>query len=200
MTRADRRTLVRQLRDEGLSQRKIAGRLKVSKDTVRRDLDEIERQDADADAPGDAPPAAPDDPLAPQVSVGDSPVSAPPVAPVAAPPAEPARAGEPGGASPMAHDAPPADLPRRVSAQRLEIDLRRSPGLRRDLAVLASTGMSVEEAIAQAVTVLAAGYRRGLAQRRIVPGPFVVRDVYVSPPMPARLVPRRPETAPPEGA
>lgn len=64
MTRADRRTLVRQLATEGLSRRQIAARLGISKDTVRRDLSQAEQQsaaDQAPDAPEDAPPAAPDD-------------------------------------------------------------------------------------------------------------------------------------------
>ncbi|MDQ0829510.1 hypothetical protein QF032_001354 [Streptomyces achromogenes] len=190
MTRTDRRTLVRQLSEQGLSQRKIAGRLKIGKDTVRRDLDAIAREDEPDGAPHDAP----DGTDAPQVSDPAEPVSAP----QDAPPDEPVCADEPSGAAPGAPAAPVAQLPRRVSPERLEIDLRQSPALRRDLAVLASTGLTAQEAIAQAVTVLAAGYRRGLAQDVIVPGPFVVRDVHVGPPMPARLTPRTP--APPEGA
>lgn len=75
MTRGDRRTLVRQLAEEGLSQRAIAKRLKVSKDTVRRDLDAI--------AQDDAPPAEPEARDAPQVSNGDSPEGAPPGEPAA---------------------------------------------------------------------------------------------------------------------
>jgi hypothetical protein len=194
VTQTDRRTLVRQLREEGLSQRAIGKRLKVSKDTVRRDLEEIERQDAGEDGPDDAPPAAPDDPHAPQVSEGDSPVGAPPGAPDDAPGTGPARASGQGGAAPV------AQLPRRVSQERLEIDLRRWPDLRRGLAVLASAGLSHEDAVVQAVAVLAAAYRQGLAQGRITQGPFVVRDVTVSPLlMPDRLVPRRP-TAPAQGA
>lgn len=192
MTRTDRRTLVRQLSEQGLSQRKIAGRLKIGKDTVRRDLEAIAREDEPDGAPHDAP----DETDAPQVSDPDEPDGAP----QDAPPAEPDSDDEPNGAAPDAPAEPVAQLPRRVSPQRLDIDLRQWPALRRDLAVLASTGLTAQEAIAQAVTVLAAGYRQGLAQRRIVPGPFVVRDVHVGPLQPARLVPRRPEPAAPEGA
>ncbi|AVV46433.1 HTH domain-containing protein [Streptomyces sp. ID05-04B] len=190
MTRTDRRTLVRQLSEQGLTRRAIAERLGVSKDTVRRDLEAIAREDEPDGAPHDAP----DEPDAPQVSDPDEPDGAP----QDAPPAEPDSDDEPNDAAPDAPAEPVAQLPRRVSPQRLEIDLRQWPALRRDLAVLASTGLALEEAIAQAVGVLAAGYRQGLAQRRIVPGPFVVRGMTVGPLQPARLVPRRP--APPEGA
>lgn len=191
MTRTDRRTLVRQLSQQNLSQRQIAARLGISKDTVRRDLEAIEREGE----PGDAPPAAPDDADTPQVSEGDEPEGAP----QDAPPAEPDDVREAHDAAP---GAPVAQLPRRVSAARVEIDLRQWPGLRRDLAVLADGGFDDPvDAIAQAVKVLATGYRQGLAQRRIIPGPFVVRHLVVGPPMPDQLLPRRPApAAPAEGA
>lgn len=79
MTRADRRTLVRQLHEEGLSQRAIAKRLKVSKDTVRRDLEAIDREDTTQDAP----PGEPQAPDAPQASSGSVEQSAPQGGPVA---------------------------------------------------------------------------------------------------------------------
>lgn len=81
MTRADRLTLVRQLRDQGLSQRAIGKRLHVSKDTVRRDL---ERLDTEA-APDSAPLAQPDSSDAPQASEGEPEDSAPGGAPQRAP-------------------------------------------------------------------------------------------------------------------
>ncbi|MEU8906998.1 HTH domain-containing protein [Streptomyces mirabilis] len=50
MSVATRRALVRQLTDgdPALSARAIAGQIGVSKDTVRRDLDEIRREDSQA--------------------------------------------------------------------------------------------------------------------------------------------------------
>lgn len=192
--RALRRRRVAELRaaEPSLSLRQMADRLGISRDTVTRDLEEIDRSAAETAPPAD-PQEHPSAETAPQVSAGGGAESATPAA-EDAPTAEPEAATGPGRTAEFA----PADLPRRVSPQRLDIDLRQWPALRRDLAVLASTGLTAQEAIAQAVTVLAAGYRQGLAQRRIVPGPFVVRDVTVSPLQPARLEPRRP--APPEGA
>jgi DNA-binding transcriptional MocR family regulator len=77
VTRADRRTLVRQLDAEGLSRRQIAARLGISKDTVRRDLRQPEQECAAGhtpDAPGDAPEGAPQ--VAPPPGPG-APVGAP---------------------------------------------------------------------------------------------------------------------------
>lgn len=173
MTRADRLTLVRQLRDEGLSRRAIALRLKVSKDTVRRDLERL----AAEGAPDDAPPAEPGDPAAPQVSEAlreeSAPDGAPPAEPgeSAAPPTE--RDGAPQG-------APVAQLLRRVAHPQLEMDLRQWPAMRRDLAVLRQSGRSVEELVSQAVVVLAFGYRQALDRGEIQPGqPFTVTDMTV---------------------
>lgn len=189
MTRADRRTLVRQLSQEGLSARQIAGRLGVGKDTVRRDLEAIERQDAQEAAP-DAAPNAPD---APQVIDG-APAEA---APQDAPPAEDECASEPGKRAP---GAPVAQLPRRVSAERLDFDLRRWPGARRALAELGSTGLDHEELIDFAVRVVAMGYRQGLADGAIEPGRFLVLGMRVGPYVSGPPVPRRPAAAAPEGA
>ncbi|MFI1030768.1 HTH domain-containing protein [Streptomyces sp. NPDC020951] len=192
MTRADRRTLVRQLRAEGLSQRAIAGRLNVSKDTVRRDVEAIDRETEPEGAPQDAP----DDPDAPQVSTADEPEGAPDDAP----PSAPVDAGEPDGAAPDEPRAPVAQLPRRTSPERLDVDLRQWPALRRDLAVLAATGLSPEALIHQAVVVLAFGYKQGVRSGQIRPDhPFVVRDMTVSQHAPPSVRPRRPEPAPPAG-
>ncbi|WP_228915968.1 HTH domain-containing protein [Streptomyces sp. DH20] len=171
MTRADRLKLVRQLRDEGLSQRAIAKRLKVSKDTVRRDFERLDAEGAPDDEPGDEPPAMPDDEAAPQVSQGDQPDSGEDGAPGDEPPGEPV-----------------AQLPRRVRSGRLEMDLSHWPGLRRDLALLAQTGCTAEELVATAVRVLAVGYQQGLAAGVVQPGlPFNVTRMSVGPlPLPAR--------------
>ncbi|WP_405994992.1 DeoR family transcriptional regulator [Streptomyces sp. NBC_00986] len=160
MTRGDRRTLVHKLRDEeGLSQRQIARRLNISKDTVRRDL-EI----APEAAPDDAPPAEPDTPLAPQAGEGDA--------------AERAPGHEP-------DDAPDARaaLPRRFLADPLAgIDVSQARALRRDLAVLAQSGMSAEAVVHLAVVCLAHQYGKELAAGRIRPGQrFVVRSMDLRP-------------------
>ncbi|MFM9653133.1 helix-turn-helix domain-containing protein, partial [Streptomyces galilaeus] len=101
-----------------LSLRQMAERLGISRDTVTRDLEEIDRE-----AAGSAPPAGPaDEPVrpvddsAPQASDGGSPVSATPAA-------EPEPPAEPGSATVSGRSAEtaPADatavrpLPRRVS-------------------------------------------------------------------------------------
>ncbi|MFF6825022.1 hypothetical protein [Streptomyces longwoodensis] len=179
MTRTDRRTLVRQLRGEGLSQRAIAKRLKISKDTVRRDLADDVPQDAPQDEPGDATPDAPSETDAPQVSGTNPAERAPADEPPAAPLTEPDDGGAPDGG---AQRAPVAHRPRQVAhPDRLVIDLGLYPGLRDRLAELAGSGVDAERLIVQAVTALAAGYRRGVATARIVPGPFEVRDVVVGP-------------------
>ncbi|MFJ9895270.1 helix-turn-helix domain-containing protein [Streptomyces sp. NPDC091280] len=160
MTRTDRRTLVRQLHDEGMSQRAIAKRLGVGKDTVRRDL----MEDAPDAAPGDAPPAEPESAHAPQASEVDAVEAALPGAPDDATGAK-------------------AALPRRFLADPLAgIDVRQAPALRRDLAVLAQSGMSPEALVHLAVVCLAHQYRQELAAGRIAPGQrFVVRSVDMRP-------------------
>jgi hypothetical protein len=153
VTRADRRTLVRQLHEEGLSRRAIAERLGVGKDTVRRDLAAIEREPA----PESAPPGAPDVPDAPQVSEGDAPE------------------GAPQGESPR-------PLPRRMAQPLAGIDLSKWPAVRRDLAVLAQTGRTAEALAHQAITALAHHYARALACGEIAPGQeFFVSSITLRP-------------------
>ncbi|MCZ4611840.1 hypothetical protein O3S80_50465 [Streptomyces sp. Lzd4kr] len=160
MTRADRRTLVRQLADEGLSQRAIAKRLKVGKDTVRRDLEAI----AHEDATGDAPPGEPDDPDAPQASTGDTAVSAPPGEPPA----------QPSGRAPDPHAG---------------IDVSQCAGLRHDLALLAQTGKPPEALVYQAVISMAHAYRQARAAGDIAPGvPFTAHSMRITP-LPHRAEP-----------
>lgn len=168
MTRADRLKLVRQLRTEGMSQRAIAKRLKVSKDTVRRDFERLDAEPAPDDEPptepDDEPSTTADDVEAPQVSAGDRPDSDEDDAPRDEPPGEPV-----------------AQLPRRMSADRLDIDLRHRAGLRRDLALLAQTGCTAEELVVTAVRVLASGYKQGLAAGDVLPGrPFAVTRLSVA--------------------
>jgi hypothetical protein len=189
VTRADRLTLVRQLREDGLSQRAIAKRLKVSKDTVRRDL---ERLAAEAE-PEDAPPAEPVVPTAPQVSDGDGAESAPSEAPGAEP-------GTPrltqAGEDVTEESAPVAQLPRRVAHSRLEMDLDRWPAMRRDLALVALCGRPVEEMVSQAVVAVAFCYRQALARGDLEPGePFLVTGMTLRP-----LSRSRPTAAPRAGA
>ncbi|MET9089658.1 helix-turn-helix domain-containing protein [Streptomyces sp. NPDC004237] len=199
MTRADRRTLVRQHAADGLSQRQIARRLGISKDTVRRDLETLASHDEPQDEPLAEPDDEPDDPDAPQVSESAAPAGAPGDEPGDEPPAEPE---SPTVADRPIGDAPPA-LPRRIPArQQLVIDLDRSPTLRRALADLGVTGVDTEVLVGQAVVALAVGYRVGVARDRIQPdAPFIVRAMEVGPSAPARAAPRRPvPPAPPEGA
>ena len=233
MTPADARALRRRraadLRDAepGLSLRKMARRLGVSRDTVARDLEEHDRRAAESAPPvevaaaevAEAAPPAEDvaeavdhsAPLVESISAGavgergvaaDSAPQASDVVAESAPPAEVA-AAEVAEAAPPAEDvadvvAHRAPLPRRLADTALTIDLRQWPALRRDLAVLAETGVSAEALINQAVVVLAHGYRQGVrigAIRR--DRPFVVRDLIVGPPRSHR--PRRP-LAPAEGS
>ncbi|WP_330348138.1 hypothetical protein [Streptomyces sp. NBC_00582] len=188
MTRADRRTLVRQLHEQGLSRRAIGERLGVGKDTVRRDLDAIKRQDECESAPP-AAPAAPETPQASDGATGES-------APQDAPPAEDARADEQGAAAP---GAPVARLPRRIpvdSRLTLDVDLSKRHALRRALADLAVTGLSLEELVGQGLVVLALAHRQGVAAQRISPqGRFTVLGARAVPSQPGYAVPRRPQPA-----
>lgn len=153
MTRADRLTLVRQLAQEGLSQRAIAKRLKVSKDTVRRDLDRI----AAAAEPDGAPPSETAGPAEPQVT-GDA-----------------LEGPAPGGAP---QGAPVAQVPDPHAG----IDVSQCRGLRHDLALLAQTGKPAEALVYQAVIAMAHAYRRALAHGDITPGvPFCVREMALTP-------------------
>ncbi|MBK3575109.1 helix-turn-helix domain-containing protein [Streptomyces sp. MBT65] len=200
MTPADARTLRRRkvadLRaaEPGLSLRQMARRLGLSRDTVSRDLDEISRRAAEGAPPVEAVAAVVDVPAseaedgpeaaddsAPQPGEGAAEV-APPVGAevvvVAEPLAEVAGDGY-RERRPLAR----ARLPRRLADTELTIDLTQWPALRRDLAVLAETGISPEALINQAVVVLAHGYRQGLRSGVIRPDrPFVVRDLIVGPP------------------
>ncbi|WP_329338546.1 helix-turn-helix domain-containing protein [Streptomyces sp. NBC_00663] len=171
MTRADRLTLVRQHRAEGLSQRQIAQRLGISKDTVRRDFRRIDAEGA----PDDAPPTELPTAVAPQASVGDAEVGAP----EGAPPGEPV-----------------AQLPRRVADPLAGMDVSQWRALRRDLAILAQTGSTAESLVHQAVVAMAHAYRQALARGDIEPRvPFLVSEVRLTP-----LRHRATAAAPVEGA
>lgn len=155
-----RRANVRQLaeREPELSHRQIAGRLGISKDTVRRDLDAI-AEEADTDG---AAPDAPDETTAPQVSAGVA-----------------------DGADTDAPDEPRPALPRRTAPLAGAPDLSQWPALRRDLAVLAQSGMSPEALVHQAVVAVAHEYRRTLDRGELRPGDrFLVSGVTLRPAAP----------------
>lgn len=140
-----RRANVRQLsqREPDLSHRQIAERLGISKDTVRRDLDAT-AEETGADG---AEPDAPDEPPAPQVSAG--------------------------GADGAGEDAPDelgCELPGRMAPLAGAPDLSQWPALRRDLALLAQSGSSVEALVHQAVVAVAHSYRQALARGELQPG------------------------------
>ncbi|MCM1976810.1 MULTISPECIES: HTH domain-containing protein [unclassified Streptomyces] len=185
MTRADRRTLVRQLAGEGLSRRAIAKRLNVSKDTVRRDLDAT-AQDNTPDntpdsAPGSAPVIDPPEPPAPQAAGGDLPDTAPDSAPDTAPVVEP----------PAPQGAPVAQVPDPHAG----IEVSRCAGLRRDLALLAQTGKSPQALVYQAVIAMAHAYRLARARGDVAPGvPFTVHSMRLAP-LPHRAGPAGPAEA-----
>ncbi|MGA5076226.1 helix-turn-helix domain-containing protein [Streptomyces griseoincarnatus] len=163
-----RRSRLAQLRqaEPDLSQRDMAQRLGVSKDTVRRDLEALDAEAAQSAPPVDqaaAPDAEPVAHAAPQASAEAAPPRATTVAAVAQP-------------------APPVDLPRRVAEPLAGMDVSQWRALRRDLAVLAQTGRSAEALVHQAVAALAHQYGRALARGELVPGqPFVVRDMVLRP-------------------
>ncbi|MFG2699561.1 HTH domain-containing protein [Streptomyces sp. NPDC048386] len=181
--RALRRRRVAELRaaEPDLSLRQMADRLGISRDTVTRDLDEIDRAAAE-DRPAE-PSVRPVDDSAPQLTEDTTAAAGTDSAPSAAPVAE---------AAPPAEDTSAA-LPRRIRPRsELTLDLGRSPALRRGLAELAATGLSPEALIAQAVVVLAVSYREGVARGDIRPdAPFLVRGTTVGPPEPGHAVPRR---------
>lgn len=181
MTSEDRRSLVRRLHGEGLSQRAIARRLKISRNTVRDDLHRIEASAEPGDGPGSEPPGEPGAPAAPQASDG----AVTGAGPVGAPPGEP-----------MAHPHEPvAPLPRRVAQPLDGVDLSRSPAARRDLAVLAQTGRTPEDLVHQALAVLAGHYGRALAAGDIERGvPFAVTGMVLHP-LPHRAVTTTPPAA-----
>lgn len=170
MTRADRRTLVRQLSEEGLSQRAIAERLKVGKDTVRRDLERIAREAATETAPSDEP-CTPD---APQTSEGGT-----------------------GGDAPQ--DAPVAQLPHRVAQPLGGVDLSQWPAVRRDLADLVRCGRSAEAVAHMAITAVAHAYRQALARGDLEHGQrFIVTDMTLRP-LPTPAARTTPGPVPAEG-
>lgn len=142
LDRDTRRTAVRQLADDGLSQRRIARRLGVSKDTVRRDLAELAQTDAPDPEPAApattsacATPAPPGEPPAPEACATPAPDDEPP----APEPAPPAPTGAP--------------LPDDWLAIGLDDDLRDH------LAVLQSTGRTLTAAIRDSIELLADAHR-----------------------------------------
>lgn len=151
MTRADRRTLVRQLTDEGLSQRQIAARLNVSKDTVRRDLSQTPQASAagqGSDAPDDAPSREPDD--APEETAADVTLSQP------APPDE------------VAQDEPAEPV--------LRLNLARRPRLLAHLTRLVDAGLRGPAVIDDAVAAFADAYWHAVDTGQLRHGePFQIR-------------------------
>ncbi|MFI1767498.1 HTH domain-containing protein [Streptomyces sp. NPDC020800] len=153
LTITARRAMVAELlrQEPGISQRSIAARLGVSKDTIRRDVDAIEAaQRQAAPRPADAEPEpAPD---APQRAEDDAPPSTPDAPPVAL------------------DDAPPG-------ADHLTVPL--GDQLRAGLATLAEAGHSPEDAVRLAVAVLARAYegawKFGLYPRGAAPRVQVVK-------------------------
>jgi len=100
-----------------------------------------------------AEPDAPVEPTAPQVSRG---VDAP--------------------------DEPRRGLPRRIAPLAGAPDLSQWPALRRDLAVLAQSGMSAEALVHQAVVAVAHAYRQALDRGGLRPGDrFIVGAVDLRP-------------------
>lgn len=192
--RALRRRRVAELRaaEPGLSLRQMAERLGISRDTVTRDLEEIDRAPAESAPPADEPVRPVDDP-APQLREGGRLASAGDASP------DETKSATGYGRS---VDAVSAALPRRIAAEELVIDLGRRPGMRRDLAALADTGLSHQDLIGQAVYALAIAYQQAISAGHIPPGPFAIRSLTVGPLLPDEFGPRSPKPAPPpaEGA
>lgn len=170
--RSLRRKRVAELRqaEPGLSLRQMAGRLGLSRDTVRRDLDDLAQQTAESATPADGATAAAESApggagmvsqTAPQVNAGGV--------------ADSATAAE-ASSSPVAHGAP---LPQRLTGP-LELpdgyNLHQWRAVRRDLAVLAPSGMSAEAIVHLAVSALAADYTKALAAGDIEPGQPIFID------------------------
>ncbi|MFI6337811.1 hypothetical protein [Streptomyces sp. NPDC050535] len=171
-----RRKRVAELRqaEPELSHRDMGLRLGISKDTVRRDLDDLAATAAQS-ATGDAVGAELVAQSAPQVSEG----------------------GAPG----VAQDAPRLELPRRMVGPLDGIDVRHAAALRRDLAILAQTGRSPEGIVHDAVLEMARHYSRALATGALPPGrPFAVMAMEFRA-LPALDDPAAPSGLPPgEGA
>ncbi|MFJ2514668.1 helix-turn-helix domain-containing protein [Streptomyces griseoviridis] len=177
--RAMRRRRVADLRaaEPDLSLRQLADRLGISRDTVTRDLEALDRTPAEPAPPADRPaaPVRPVDETAPQVSAGSATTG-----PASAGPA----AGRPGpvdrAVRPVDETAPPAAPGGRTAADSAPlpvrrdllagIDVSRAPALRRDLAILAQTGDRAEALVHQAVVAFAHAYRRAIAAGDIEAG------------------------------
>lgn len=173
-----RRKRVAELRrdEPTLSLRQMAQRLGLSRDTVRRDLADLDQAAANS-APPVADPASPDAAVAAPLSQTAPQVSTA----VASGAADSATPGE-ASAAPVAHRAP---LPRRVTGPLAlpdGFDLHQWPAVRRDLASLAQTGVPVEKLVHDAIVTMAHHYRKALAAGHIAPGQsFTVSDVTLRP-------------------
>ncbi|WP_411090824.1 helix-turn-helix domain-containing protein [Streptomyces sp. 049-1] len=166
-----RRARVAQLRKDepDASHREMAQRLGISKDTVRRDLEAIEEDAAQAAPPTaqiEASEQAPVEPVAqtaPQASEDAAPADGPPAAMVA--PSAPART-----------------LPVRQADPLADMDVSQWRALRRDLAVLAQTGQPPEALVHQAVVAAAYTYRQALISGELQPGqPFLITGMRMRP-------------------
>lgn len=156
MTPADARSLrrrrVAELRaaEPGLSLRQMAKRLGISRDTVRRDLDDIDRASSQGAPSSDAVSQT-----APQASGSVA--------------AESATRDEASASGPL-QGATPAGLPRRVAQPLAGVDLAQWPAMRRDLADLVRSGRTAEGVAHMAITAVAHAYRQALANGELKVG------------------------------
>ncbi|MFD9445484.1 helix-turn-helix domain-containing protein [Streptomyces sp. NPDC060006] len=185
MARSERRKLVAELRaaEPGLSLRQMARRLGLSRDTVRRDLDDINQQAALSATPV-AEPAPPVAGYATADAGGADPVTH------TAPQVNGGSADGAADSAPPAEASAPAVAQRAPLVQRLtgplalpdEVDLRQWPAVRRDLATLAQTGVPVEKLVHDAIVTMAHHYRKALAAKVIERGQsFTVHDMTLRP-------------------
>lgn len=173
-----------------LSLRQMAVRLGLSRDTVRRDLEDLDRLAAE-DATATAESATPVDEVATAAAEvatpgagGADPVSqtAPQVSTGGAGGVDDSATAAEASAVSVAQRAP---LPRRMVgplALPEDMDLRQWPAVRRDLATLSQSGQPVEKLVHDAIVALAHHYRRALDAGAIeVDQPFTVVDVKLRP-------------------
>ncbi|MEV4974426.1 HTH domain-containing protein [Streptomyces scopuliridis] len=149
--RDERRAEVRQLRGEGLSARAIATRLDVSKDTVRRDLEALSREAANAARHGepDGGPGSPPECAAVPVSLSGA------LRRLADHELRIRALTDRLGADAPAHrDAPPGALP-----QHDVVTVALDDAMRGHLDVLAEAGHTADDAVRLAVEKLADSYR-----------------------------------------
>jgi hypothetical protein len=167
--RSLRRRRVADLRvaEPGLSLRQMARRLGISRDTVRRDLEDIDRASSQ-----DAPSSDAMSQTAPQASAGVV--------------AESATPGEASATGPS-QGATAAGLPLQAAQPLAGVDLAQWPAARRDLADLVRSGRTAEGVAHMAITAVAHAYRQALARGDLQVGQrFLVSTVTLTAlPMPA---------------